>query len=332
MIDKNIVLGSAAAILAVVGIWYAVKNQSAASASSGAATSQYGMPIYSSIGASGGVSGGAISSGSSIDASQVGDIATLLAQQNEISTLQANANYSIGVINATSDAANPFLARTSDMNGRGGDYLLYDPVTTTTMGAGGAGGSTTVSANQRIVAGGPQTMTLDYVGTNTFPTANGTTTTAPVQSQFTAHLTETLPSLRAAPAPGVSNSVFIPQAQAAPAPVIQSGGGCFITTAVCEEFGLPDDNDALETLRKFRDEYMLTDEKRRENVHDYYQVAPHILARIDAYGAGLRRAILGVLRDVYIFPAVMFVKKGEYAEAMRVYTRMVSCARNLSGM
>lgn len=52
--------------------------------------------------------------------------------------------------------------------------------------------------------------------------------------------------------------------------------GCFITTATCNYKGLPDNCHELETLRKFRDDYLLTTKNGLKMVEHYYSVAPAI--------------------------------------------------------
>lgn len=52
--------------------------------------------------------------------------------------------------------------------------------------------------------------------------------------------------------------------------------GCFITTAVCEFRGLPDNCAELECLRDFRDGYMQSFRQGRDMVAEYYAVAPAI--------------------------------------------------------
>lgn len=55
-----------------------------------------------------------------------------------------------------------------------------------------------------------------------------------------------------------------------------SGGGCFISTVVCEHYGLSDDCMELTTLRHFRDTQLLTDEKFAWLVGEYYRCSPEI--------------------------------------------------------
>ena len=56
--------------------------------------------------------------------------------------------------------------------------------------------------------------------------------------------------------------------------------GCFITTAVCEFRGLPDDCLELRTLRAFRDQYLLSSAAGRGLVAQYYAIAPAIAERL----------------------------------------------------
>jgi hypothetical protein len=56
--------------------------------------------------------------------------------------------------------------------------------------------------------------------------------------------------------------------------------GCFITTAVCEFKGLPDDCLELRTLRAFRDQHLLSSAAGRALVAQYYAIAPAIAERL----------------------------------------------------
>ncbi|HIV51861.1 MAG TPA: hypothetical protein H9748_00005, partial [Candidatus Mediterraneibacter norwichensis] len=56
---------------------------------------------------------------------------------------------------------------------------------------------------------------------------------------------------------------------------------CYITTAVCRSLGRPDDCYELNTLRDYRDSYLLSTDEGREIVQEYYNIAPTIVKRID---------------------------------------------------
>lgn len=104
--------------------------------------------------------------------------------------------------------------------------------------------------------------------------------------------------------------------------------GCFLTTAVCETLNLPDDNEYLNTLRKFRDSYMM--EHYPELVSEYYEIAPvitnYIKARPDS------DEVFKKMFYLYIAPAVTFIDNGDYPAAMNVYTELVMFAKRMAGL
>lgn len=61
----------------------------------------------------------------------------------------------------------------------------------------------------------------------------------------------------------------------------EKSSGCFITSACIEAFGLPDNCIELETLRKFRDEYILNLPQGNSLIKEYYNNAPNIVSAID---------------------------------------------------
>ncbi|HEY9662789.1 MAG TPA: CFI-box-CTERM domain-containing protein [Allocoleopsis sp.] len=105
-------------------------------------------------------------------------------------------------------------------------------------------------------------------------------------------------------------------------------GFCFITTACCEFYGLPDDCRELETLRKYRDEYMMGHPEREPLVREYYSIAPEIVERIKARKDAAE--IFDVFRNVYIIPAVECVESCKYDEALDIYKMLVSFARSVA--
>ena len=60
------------------------------------------------------------------------------------------------------------------------------------------------------------------------------------------------------------------------------GRGCFLSAAVVERRGEPDDGPTLTALRGFRDGYMAETAERRALVAAYYRIAPSIVAAIPA--------------------------------------------------
>lgn len=104
--------------------------------------------------------------------------------------------------------------------------------------------------------------------------------------------------------------------------------GCFLTTAVCETLNLPDDNEYLNTLRKFRDSYMM--EHYPELVSEYYEIAPvvtnYIKARPDS------DEVFKKMFYLYIAPAVVQIENGDYPSAMNTYMELVAFSKNMAGL
>lgn len=60
------------------------------------------------------------------------------------------------------------------------------------------------------------------------------------------------------------------------------GGGCFLTTAVCEYFGKEDDCYELTTLRSFRDNWLSKQENGDLQISLYYNCAPRLVEKMKA--------------------------------------------------
>ena len=103
-----------------------------------------------------------------------------------------------------------------------------------------------------------------------------------------------------------------------------SGGsrnGCFITTAVCEHTGKPDDCADLTELRRFRDHWLVRQEGGKELIDEYYRIAPIIVECLDGLanpGEAYRE-----LLERYIEPCVTLSKKGQCEECLELYKSMV---------
>lgn len=75
--------------------------------------------------------------------------------------------------------------------------------------------------------------------------------------------------------------------------------GCFLTTACADYYQLPDDCEQLETLRGFRNSYMMASEERRRDIEEYYSISPGIVERINRLPEQLQEEMYG-----YIFGVV----------------------------
>lgn len=110
--------------------------------------------------------------------------------------------------------------------------------------------------------------------------------------------------------------------------ILKPSGGCFITTAICEEMGLDDDCYYLTTLRDFRDNVMLPDAKWRELVRDYYRIAPGIVQIINTRAD--KAHIYKTMREEYLIPCIALIEKKNNFEAIQLYREMVLFAQAVS--
>ncbi len=111
----------------------------------------------------------------------------------------------------------------------------------------------------------------------------------------------------------------------------KKGKMCFITTAVCESFGKPDDCYELTSFREFRDTYMLGTPEGRALVEEYYDVAPAIVTCIDL-GEDRAAVYKGIWRE-WLSPCLSDIEAGRMEACGRRYREMVERlkGRYLSG-
>lgn len=100
--------------------------------------------------------------------------------------------------------------------------------------------------------------------------------------------------------------------------------GCFITTAICDMENKPDDCYELTSFRSLRDEYMLKHPEHRELVELYYDIAPDIVAGIDARNDS--DIIYTRLNQKYLMPALKAIEMGDFETAVDIYKSMVRYA------
>ena len=98
-------------------------------------------------------------------------------------------------------------------------------------------------------------------------------------------------------------------------------GMCFITTAVCEAEGKPDDCYELEMFRSFRDHWLMNQRGGRELVERYYSLAPGIVTLIDMQADA--RRIYRDIRQNYLAPCLRSLERGDYERCKDRYMVMV---------
>lgn len=106
---------------------------------------------------------------------------------------------------------------------------------------------------------------------------------------------------------------------------LTGGGWCFITTAVAEQRGLPDDCHELTVLRTFRDAYLARTPGGGELIREYYAIAPRILTAIRR-----RPDEAEILAGLYasIHRCVGLIETQRPAAAIDVYRTMVLTLRH----
>lgn len=96
---------------------------------------------------------------------------------------------------------------------------------------------------------------------------------------------------------------------------------CYITTAVCESQGKPDDCYELELLRSYRDDYLLATDGGEELVKEYYNIAPTIVNRIGRQENS--EEIYSEIWDCWLSECIHLIEAGEKEACREKYMDMV---------
>ncbi|KYH34831.1 GTP-binding protein EngB [Clostridium tepidiprofundi DSM 19306] len=100
-----------------------------------------------------------------------------------------------------------------------------------------------------------------------------------------------------------------------------SGGGCYITTAVCEEDNKPDTCYELTQFRKFRDEWLIFQPGGKELIQQYYRTAPKIVEKINMQNN--RSEIYANLNKEYLSKCLKYIEHQEYQACKELYSDMM---------
>ena len=98
-------------------------------------------------------------------------------------------------------------------------------------------------------------------------------------------------------------------------------GLCFITTAVCEAQGLPDDCAELTAFRAFRDGYLRACPDGEALISEYYNIAPGIVTCIDL--GSDRAAKDAAIRETWLEPCYRALQENRPERCKERYVRMV---------
>ena len=110
-------------------------------------------------------------------------------------------------------------------------------------------------------------------------------------------------------------------------PPPQNNDGCFITTAVCENFNKPDDCFELTAFRNFRDNWLMNQVDGKNLISEYYSIAPKIVASINKFADS--EEIYKNIWNKYLEPCLEFIKSGDNFSCKNKYIEMVRDLKNL---
>ena len=101
-----------------------------------------------------------------------------------------------------------------------------------------------------------------------------------------------------------------------------SGCGCFITTAVCGNFGKPDDCYELTAFRNFRDTWLINQPDGKSLIEEYYQIAPKIVSKIDSLPSA--SLVYKKIWEKYLSKCLNFIERGDNQSCKQLYIKMVT--------
>lgn len=97
-------------------------------------------------------------------------------------------------------------------------------------------------------------------------------------------------------------------------------GGCYLTSACMFAKGLPDNCYELETLRHYRDTWLMSSKEGQLIVKQYYAVAPKIVSSIN--DSEDSKVVYEMLYDKMVMPCVRLIEERKYRETMELYRDM----------
>lgn len=97
--------------------------------------------------------------------------------------------------------------------------------------------------------------------------------------------------------------------------------GCYITTAVCEEQGKPDDCYELTAFRGFRDNWLAKQPGGQELIQRYYDTAPAIVEKINRQSN--RAELYNYLNETYLSKCLTHIEAGENEQCKAIYVAMM---------
>ena len=107
--------------------------------------------------------------------------------------------------------------------------------------------------------------------------------------------------------------------------------GCFLTTTICNIFGMKDDCYGLNVMRKFRDTVLVNDSRYYPLLAEYEVVGPIISEKMYKDEHGLE--VAEYYFEHYIYDIIMNLSiRKDYNEAVEKYVEMVNDLKRMYGV
>lgn len=100
----------------------------------------------------------------------------------------------------------------------------------------------------------------------------------------------------------------------------KSSSGCFLTSACVDYLGKPDNCPELQTLRKFRDNYVANTENGKALIDEYYRIAPAIVEKINS-SPNQEKYYVTIYEN--IVKCIEHIESENFENALTIYSEMV---------
>ena len=107
-----------------------------------------------------------------------------------------------------------------------------------------------------------------------------------------------------------------------------SGGGCYITTMVCNVLGYEDDCDVLNTMRSLRNDVLQKDPKYSLILYEYDTIGPKIAEKLQKEDASFVKKIY----EGCLLPIVDLIKNKNNEKAINKYVEMTRSLEECYGL
>lgn len=110
---------------------------------------------------------------------------------------------------------------------------------------------------------------------------------------------------------------------------VKSVTNCFLTTAMCEYYGKPDNCQELTILRHFRDSYMSSTEERKALVQEYYAIGPGLVSKLESLEPLKKKIVMRNIKN-YVGMAIEGIRAYDQEYTLTVYKQLVAYVKTVT--